>query len=113
MSPTVDPSIALDFLRARRGALEERVLRSYRGDTSYPSLRYAFDDFHDALRIMAVEGFGADFRFFLWDGDAVRYKYGLVNVAAFLAQATAEAVRDDACDELNWQQVAGELAGGK
>jgi hypothetical protein len=56
---------------------------------------------------MAVEGFGADFQFMLWDTDKVKYIYGLVNVAAFLANAMVEAIYDDTCDELNWQQVAG------
>jgi len=59
---------------------------------------------------MGVDGFGADFRFSLWDEDDVRFKYGLVNVAAFLSQAMEESMRDDTCDELNWQEVAGRHA---
>ena len=34
---------------------------------------------------MAVQGFGADFQFFLANDDVDEYIYGLVNLAAFLA----------------------------
>ena len=36
---------------------------------------------------MGVTGFGADFSFLLWEGNIEKYHYGLVNVAAFLANA--------------------------
>ena len=90
--------------------MEQYVLKSYtaNGGTAYPSIRYNFDGFMKSLQIMANDGFGADFKFMLWDGDIDKFRYGLVNVAAFLAQATVEAIYEDTCDELNWQQVAGE-----
>ena len=61
---------------------------------------------------MKNSGFGAlsDFEFFLWDTDSIKFRYGLVNVAAFLANGMVEAIGDDTCDELNWQQVAGRHA---
>ena len=61
---------------------------------------------------MGKDGFGADFQFALFDGPE-EYQYGLVNVAAFLAMANAEGLHEDTCDELNWQQVAGETLGGR
>ena len=33
------------------------------------------------------------------------FMYGLVNVAAFLAQAMKETIRYDACDENSWDRV--------
>ena len=90
--------------------MEQHVLKSYtaNGGTAYSSIRYNFDGFMQSLQIMANDGFGADFKFMLWDGDRDKFRHGLVNVAAFLAQATVEAIYEDTCDELNWQQVAGE-----
>ena len=46
----------------------------------------------------------------LWDTHKEKYKYGLVNVAAFLSNVMVEAIYDDICDELNWQHVAGRHA---
>lgn len=59
---------------------------------------------------MAVQGFGADFRFLLYEGNPFQYQAGLVNLAAFLANAMVETIQSDSCDELNWQQVAGRHA---
>ena len=59
---------------------------------------------------MSVEGFGADFSFYLSNDDPDRYIYGLVNLAAFLANVMVESIRYDSCDELNWQAVAGRYA---
>ena len=50
---------------------------------------------------------GSGFKFWLWNADKEKFRYGLVNLAAFLANAMADGIRDDTCDELNWQQVAG------
>jgi len=36
-----------------------------------------------------------------------KYKYALVNVAAFLAQSMKETIKYDACDENSWDLVAG------
>ena len=43
----------------------------------------------------------------LFDQDIDKYIYGIVNLAAFLANAMVESIHDDTCDELNWQAVAG------
>ena len=37
----------------------------------------------------------------------MKFRYGLVNLAAFLANGMVDGIKDDTCDELNWQQVAG------
>mmetsp|Transcript_33875 Transcript_33875/g.64476 ORF Transcript_33875/g.64476 Transcript_33875/m.64476 type:complete len:284 (-) Transcript_33875:432-1283(-) len=111
ISPTITPSFAIPYILSKQSLIEQYVLQSHSAtndNVDYPSIKYAFDDFLNGLRRMGVDGFGADFRFSLWDTDRVMFKYGLVNVAAFLSQAMEEAVGDDTCDELNWQEVAGE-----
>jgi predicted chitinase len=56
----------------------------------------------DAVYKMAVTGIG-DLK--LWLGDT-SYVYGLVNVAAYLAQVMQETIRYNACDENNWSDLA-------
>lgn len=114
-SPTPAPSILINHINSKRSLIEKHILKSYTNDgaTAYPSIRYTFDPFVRSLQTMGVDGFGGDdipHRFLLWDTDPVHYRYGLANVAAFLAQAAVEAIYDDTCDELNWQQVAGRYA---
>jgi len=95
---------------SKQSSIEEKVLVSYTPSTGikYPSTRYHVDKLLDSLQIMANQGFGDDnFKFWLWDSDPSKFRIGLVNLAAFLANAMTEAIRDDTCDELNWQQVAG------
>lgn len=55
---------------------------------------------------MGVTGFNAPFQFNLYEGDGTRYHYGLVNLAAFLANAMVESIEKDSCDELNWQHTS-------
>eukprot|EP00585_Thalassiosira_rotula_P010893 CAMPEP_0196140386 /NCGR_PEP_ID=MMETSP0910-20130528/7307_1 /TAXON_ID=49265 /ORGANISM="Thalassiosira rotula, Strain GSO102" /LENGTH=661 /DNA_ID=CAMNT_0041401237 /DNA_START=34 /DNA_END=2019 /DNA_ORIENTATION=+ len=111
-SPSITPAYAISFLKSKQSLMEQHVFQSYSPirNLAYPSTRYVFDDFLLGLKKIGVQGFNANFKFLLWDNHEVWYKVGLVNVAAFLAQATVEAVGDDTCDELNWQQVAGRHA---
>lgn len=96
---------------SKKSLIEQHVLKSYTADgNAYPSVRYTYERFFKSLKIMANDGFGADFKFMLWDLENEKYRYGLVNLAAFLANVQVEAINDDTCDELNWQQVAGQYA---
>merc|ERR1712038_1055672 len=52
-----------------------------------------------AVREMATRGVGA---VRLWVGEGQNHVYGLVNIAAFLAQCMKETIQYDACDENNW-----------
>merc|ERR550525_38351 len=58
-----------------------------------------------AVVMMATKGVG-QLHLWLGEGDWMpskeRHIYGLVNVAAFLAQVMQETVRYNACDENNW-----------
>merc|ERR550525_154172 len=61
------------------------------------------------VKNMAYTGVG---KLKLWVGSGVgagsdsQTKYGLVNVAAFLAQSMQESIRYNACDENNWFDAA-------
>ncbi|KAL7518476.1 hypothetical protein ACHAWX_003298 [Stephanocyclus meneghinianus] len=114
--PSLSPSfskesIVQDFLLSRKKLIEKYVLISYTSSgAAYPSRQYTFDYFFSSLQLMGIEGFGSPFQFMLYEGDAGKYQYGLVNLAAFLANAMVETFQYDACDELNWQEVAGRYA---
>jgi len=110
-SPTISPKFASNLVQSKKSLIEQHVLKSYTADgTAYASVRYTYEGFFRSLLIMGNDGFGADFKFMLWDADKEKYRYGLVNLAAFLANCMVEAISDDTCDELNWQQVAGRYA---
>lgn len=63
-----------------------------------------------SLEKMGQGGYGGEFEFYLGGGQIDSYIYGLVNFAAFLANAMVESISNDTCDELNIQQVAGKYA---
>jgi len=65
---------------------------------------YKWPDMIQAVQLMATRGVGNS-KFWLGDaGDAP--VYGLVNVAAFLAQSMQETIQYNACDENNWSDLA-------
>lgn len=64
---------------------------------------YKWPDMVKAVLLMATRGVGSAK---LWLGDANKHIYGLVNVAAFLAQAMQETIQYNACDENNWSDKA-------
>merc|ERR1719512_534008 len=56
-----------------------------------------------AVRQMGSRGVGS---LKLWVGENDNFVYGLVNIAAFLAQCMQETIQYDACDENNWSDLA-------
>ena len=111
-APTIDgEDVTMDYINSKRELIEEFVLVSYNNENvGHPSNSYTFESFIKALQIMAIDGFGADFKFDLWEGNGDRYIHGLVNLAAFLANSMVEAIDTDSCDELNWQETSGRYA---
>lgn len=90
-------------------AFNTEVFLAEQPDTTWaPSSVYRWEDFLVALKKMHIEGIGADYKYWLGgtsgeEPDAVkRAQYGLVNIAAFLAQGMKETIKYDACDENNW-----------
>ena len=61
---------------------------------------YYWNDFLDALKLMITDGIDGKKFYIGKDGDD--FKYGLVNIAAFLAQCMQETIQYNACDENNW-----------
>lgn len=76
-----------------------------------PSTIYTWSDMIEGVKIMATDGIGAQK---LYVGEGQNFKYGLVNLAAFLGQCMKETIMYNACDENNWSdpkfvaQVGGE-----
>lgn len=71
-----------------------------------PSKIYKFKDLLAALPIVSDSASGMDF--YLGeqsDSSNKGYIYGLVNLAAFLAQCMKETIKYDACDENSWDRV--------
>jgi len=60
---------------------------------------YKWPDMVRAVELMATTGIGSA-KF--WLGEGSNFIYGLVNVAAFLAQTMQETIQFNACDENNW-----------
>ena len=58
---------------------------------------YRYADFRESLHVMATEGV-AEKRFYIGENDVENgHVFGLVNIAAFLAQSMKETIRYDAC----------------
>jgi len=68
-----------------------------------PSTIYTWQDMTTAAHGMATTGAG---NMKLYAGEGQNHVYGLVNIAAFLAQCMKETIVYDACDENNWSNGA-------
>jgi len=68
---------------------------------------YKSEDFLTAADLMHATGAGSFKLYFGVDSEGDNaYKYGLVNLAAFLAQAKQETIRYNVCDENNWDNYS-------
>jgi hypothetical protein len=116
-APTVAPpagsesSLArvLSELQGRSATIDNQVLRYQQPDLQWvPSTVYKAADMIAAVSVMASSGAGG---MTLDVGSeqegANAYRYGLANLAAFLAQAMKESIKYNACDENNWDLVNG------
>jgi hypothetical protein len=63
-----------------------------------PSTVYRYDDFRESLSIMSTDGVAGK-KFYIGEDINHGHVYGLVNIAAFLAQSMKETIQYDACDE--------------
>lgn len=96
-----------DFLQevsAKADGISSLLLAKDPTNKWVPSKVYKVQDMLDAIKPMVETGIsGMKF----YDGsDASNTKYGLVNLAAFLAQSMKETIMYDACDENNWSTQA-------
>lgn len=109
-SPTiVDYEYAEKWLHLKRPKIEGNILTSKHhelGRVQYYSQAYRFLPFISAIRTAAKYGVGDGRYFFLVDPDeGLRgFNAGLVNLAAFLANAMAESIDHDSCEEFHWEK---------
>jgi predicted chitinase len=90
----------LSELQGRSVTIDNQVLRS--------STVYKSADMIAAVRVMASSGAGGmKLDVGSEQEGANAYRYGLANLAAFLAQAMKESIKYNACDENNWDLVNG------
>ncbi len=102
------PMNVAQILIKSKADIEESVLVRRTPDLEWePSSIYDFDGLMKALGVMTLHRVRSG-NFHLGEGmDDVQAKYGLVNLAAFLAHSMAESIKYDICDEPNWEQVMG------
>jgi len=77
--------------------------------TWVPSTIYRYDGFSAGLKLMYKDGVAGKL-FYMGDGSQNGHYYGLVNIAAFLAQSMKETIQYDACDENSWDDSTGRYA---
>lgn len=109
-SATVVERVEQTFLQMKDRFDNELFLYETPQHQWIPSTVYRFDGFYDGLKIMHGQGVAGKKIYMGVDegseGDCKHcHMYGLVNVAAFLAQAMKETIRYDACDENSWDRV--------
>ena len=96
-----------EILLDRNTAINTEILLTQTPDQQWAeSTVYRFDDMLAALRVMHQQGVAGK-TFYMGDESDIGYKYGLVNLSAFLAQAVKETIKYDACDENSWDLVGG------
>lgn len=96
------------WVQSKRTRIEGTVLVSqnnYVEGLPYFSQSFTFDSFITALRVTAR--FGVSDGLFFYVGDPVSgergFRAGVVNLAAFLANAMVESIVYDSCDETYWE----------
>ena len=99
-----------EVITNNKGRITELVLRSkHPSGEIWPSYLYTWRGFSRALRKMTTGiGPGEKNFFYVGDGESPNsLNYGLVNIAAFLADGVVKAIHDDTCDELSRETVLG------
>jgi len=94
-------------LAAHREAIDSEILLYKTPQSQWKeSTVYRYDDLIAGLRVMYRDGV-ADKYFYMGDDSEHGYLYGVVNIAALLAQSMKETIQYDACDENSWDKIDG------
>lgn len=107
---TPQPTSAYQYFRQYLFGKEQMLKSVVFQSNGSPSTEYTFSDFVSSLDV-AVFQLPADKSFFVGDGMSGRLpklssmEYGLVNLAAFFANAMEEGIRIDSCDEWNTDTI--------
>ena len=106
--PTSSAAAAVEaVLEANKDGIDNKVLLYQTPQMQWvPSTVYRYQDLLDGLRVMYNDGVANKY-FFMGDDSPNGYRYGLVNIAAFLAQSMKETIQYNACDENSWDLVNG------
>lgn len=110
----------LNYLDDNKLIIQSKIFQSYTSqyrNTTKDSVKFLFDDFRSNLEWMARDGVpnpknnALQFKFYLGPDNCNNdgWQIGLINVAAFLSQAMTLGIRNDTCDELNWEKVEGNV----
>eukprot|EP00929_Paragymnodinium_shiwhaense_P097023 TRINITY_DN587_c0_g2_i1.p1 TRINITY_DN587_c0_g2~~TRINITY_DN587_c0_g2_i1.p1 ORF type:complete len:537 (-),score=85.97 TRINITY_DN587_c0_g2_i1:404-2014(-) len=102
-APPVDDATVAALLNALQASDATGVFMYDTGNGWLPSDIYTWPDMIKAVQTMATTGVGKSR---LWAGFDGNHIYGLVNIAAFLAQCMQETIQYNACDENNWSDKA-------
>lgn len=99
---------ARETVSKSRARFADLILRSeHPSGELWPSYLYTFGGFKSALEKM-TSGIGPGEKNFFYVGDGYSPKsleYGLVNIAAFLAEGVVQSIYYDACDENSWEMI--------
>lgn len=94
-------------LEANKDDIDNKILLSQEPSMQWvPSTIYRYKDLLDGLRVMYNNGVANKY-FFLGEDTPNGHLYGLVNIAAFLAQSMKETIQYNACDENSWDRING------
>ena len=96
-------------LDSSKADFEKNVLIANTGSGWVPSEVYLYDDFRQAVTYMYETGVGNS-TLYMGDDSTLGWEYGLVNIAAFIAQSMQETIQFDACDENSWDIPGGKYA---
>jgi len=103
--PPLPPGQLLDLMIAQLNSSNYKGVFQYQTPTGgwLPSTLYTWEDMIAGVKIMATQGIGNQS---LYIGEGHNFKYGLVNLAAFLGESMKETIMYNACDENNWSDPA-------
>ncbi|KAK1739219.1 hypothetical protein QTG54_009762 [Skeletonema marinoi] len=102
------PMNVAEILDKSKADIEQNVLVRRTPNLEWEaSSIYHFEGLMKALGVMTLHNVRSG-NFYLGEGmDDVEARYGLVNLAAFLAHSMAQSIKYDICDEPNWENVNG------
>jgi predicted chitinase len=107
LSPTAASKETLKILQSREDVITEQLLMYDDRTLGKIQSVYTFDGLMNGLSVMSSKGVAGK-TFYLGNDDKDKGSmYGLVNIAAFLAQSMKETIKYNACDENSWDLVDG------
>jgi len=106
--PTSTAALAVEsVLEAHKDGIDNNILVYQNPSMQWePSSVYRYQDMLDGIRVMYNDGVANKY-FYMGEDTPNGHLYGIVNIAAFLAQSMKETIQYNACDENSWDLVNG------